>query len=175
TTIALVDTQAGKSVKIIHLNGSFDLDAVNPDGSRIYLIERLDDATGHYYVRLYNVAENELYQTPIADKSEINDPRMTGLALTRQMSSDGRFAYTLYIDTFHNVAFVHILPLTDQLYFARCLNLPVVKSADLLHYYTLTLSSDGTTLYAANGALGVVSKINLDSDVIFNDQVEATK
>src|SRR5947209_10146989 len=36
TAIALVDTQAGRLVKTIHLVGNFDLDAVNPDGSRIY-------------------------------------------------------------------------------------------------------------------------------------------
>ncbi|GAC1617745.1 MAG: hypothetical protein NVS4B7_10060 [Ktedonobacteraceae bacterium] len=174
TTIALVDTRAGKLVQTIRLGGMFDLDAVNPDGSRIYLLERLNDAAGHYYVRLYDVVEKHLYENRIADKSEINDPRMVGTALARQMSSDGRFAYTLYIDAFHNIAFVHILPLTDQLYVARCLELPVGKLADLLRYYTLTLTSDGSTLYAANGALGIVSKISLDTSVIFNDQVDAT-
>jgi len=174
TTIVLVDTQVGKLAQTIHLSGTFDLDAVNPDGSRIYLLERLHDTTGHYYVRLYNVVEHELYSNVIADKSEINDPRMVGTALARQMSSDGKFVYTLYVDTSRNIAFVHVLPLTDQLYFARCLDLPVGRAPSLLRYYTLTLSSDGTTLYAANGALGVVSTLSLDSGVIFNDQVSAT-
>jgi hypothetical protein len=166
-----VDTQAGKLAQTIQLEGTFDLDALNPDGSRIYLLERLNDATGHYYVRMYDVAAHHMHDGVIADKSEINDPRMLGTALTRQMSSDGRFAYTLYIDAARNIAFVHVLPLTGDLYFARCLDLPVGKWSNLLRYYTLTLSSDGSTLYAANGALGVVSTISLDSNVIFNDQV----
>src|SRR5258708_26340918 len=81
TTIALVDTQAGKLVKTIHLDGKFDLDAVNPDGAALYLLQRLNDASGHYYVELYNVKENKLYQNPIIDKTELNDPRITGTAL----------------------------------------------------------------------------------------------
>lgn len=174
TTIALVDTQAGKLAQTISLSGAFDLDAVNPDGSRIYVLERLNDASGHYYVRLYDVAAHRMHDGVIADKSEINDPRMLGTALTRQMSSDGQFAYTLYIDIPRNIAFVHVLPLTGDLYFARCLDLPVSKTPSLLRYYTLALSSDGSTLYAANGALGVVSMIPLDSNVIFNDQVTGT-
>ncbi len=174
TTIALVDTQAGKLVKTIHLNGNFDLDAVNPDGSRIYLLERLNDGSGHYYVRLYDVTENQLYQYPIVDKTEINDPRMTGTALARQTASDGTMVYTLYIDTARNVAFVHILPLTGDFLGARCVVLPAGKSADLLHYYTLTLSSDGTTLYAANGALGVANAIELSGADIFNDKIAGT-
>jgi DNA-binding beta-propeller fold protein YncE len=31
-----------------------------------------------------------------------------------------------------------------------------------LHYYTLTLSHDGNTLYAANAALGTIATVNLD-------------
>jgi DNA-binding beta-propeller fold protein YncE len=177
TTIALVDTQAGKLVKTIHLDGNFDLDAVNPDGAALYLLQRLNDGSGHYYVELYNVKENELYQNPIVDKTQLDETRMTGTALARQMASDGTMAYTLYIDTFNNKAFVHILPLDPGFPLARCVDLPVGKSADLLHYYTLTLSPDGSTLYAANGALGVASEINLQAggtSNIYSDNLVAT-
>ncbi|HKV00678.1 MAG TPA: hypothetical protein VJQ26_01060, partial [Ktedonobacteraceae bacterium] len=105
TTIVLVDTQAVKLIKTIQLDGTFDLDAVSPDGSAIYLLERLNDGSGHYYVRLYDVTKNQLYPYPVADKTEINDPRMTGTAVARQMPGDGTMAYTLYIDTFHKIAF----------------------------------------------------------------------
>ena len=177
TTIALVDTQAGKAAKTIHLKGDFDLDAISPDGNALYLLERLNDGTGKYYVQLYTVSENELYQSPIVDKSELNDPNMTGTAVARQMASDGHTAYTLYIDSYHNIAFVHVLPLDPGFPFARCINLPVGKVSDLLHFYTLALSSDGKTLYAANGALGVVSTIGLDTtgtSNIYNDRIVAT-
>ena len=178
TTIVLLDTQAGKLAKTIQLNGDFDLDAISPDGNALYLLQRLNDGTGHYYVELYNVPENELYQTPIVDKSELNDPNMTGTPVARQVSSDGSTFYTLYIDTAHNIAFVHILPLDPGFPFARCINLPVGKSSDLLHYYTLTLSADGTSLYAANGALGVASEISLNNagtSNIYSDQVVSTQ
>ena len=176
TTIALVDTQAGKLSKTIHLNGHFDLDAISSDGNGLYLLQRLTNGAGRYYVQLYTVSENELYQGPIVDKSELNDPNMTGTAVARQVASYGAETYTLYVDTYHNIAFVHILPLDPGFPFARCITLPVGKSPDLLHYYTLTLSSDGRTLYAANGALGVVSEIALDPgpDNIYSDQVVAT-
>ena len=171
TTIVLVDTRAVKLVKTIQLDGNFDLDAVSPDGSRIYLLERLNDGSGQYYVRLYDVTKNQLYQYPIVDKTEINDPWMTGTALARKMANDGTMVYTLYIDTARNIAFVHILPLAGNFYGARCIGLPAGNSADLLHYYTLALSSDGTTLYAANGALGAANEISLGSD--YNDIFDA--
>ncbi len=182
TTIALVDTQAGKLSKMIHLNGDYTLDAISPAGKALYLLERLNDGPGHYYVRVYNVSENTLEQTPIVDKTVSNpngDPNMSGVALARQVANGGTFAYTLYIDTHRNIAFVHELPLNDQVYppIAHCIDLPVGKSADLLHYYTLALSADGGTLYAANGALGVVSSINVtngDPLGIFNDKVQNT-
>jgi DNA-binding beta-propeller fold protein YncE len=176
--ISLVDTQAGKLVKTIWLNGSFELDAMSMDGNSLYLLQRLDDHTGHYDVKLYNVAEGKLYDTPIVDKTEVNDPRMTGTALTRQVSSDGLMVYTLYINTLSNTAFVHILPLQGENFpFARCVDLPVGKSADLLPYYTLALSPDGRTLYATNGALGLASTISLtgtDTNDIFDDKITAT-
>jgi hypothetical protein len=183
TTIALVDTQAMSVNKNIQLNGDFYLDATSPHGGIIYLLQYLNDISNHYYVRAYDTHANQLLPVIIADKSELNDPRMIGTALTRQMPRDGDTAYTLYIDTRSNKAFVHILPLVDRPdpggpntppapQFARCLDLPVGKSPDLLRYYTLTLSPKGDTLYAANGALGIVVEISLSPDyVIFSDNI----
>jgi DNA-binding beta-propeller fold protein YncE len=175
TTIALVDTQAEKLVKTIQLNGNFALDAISPHGGMLYLLQYLNDGSSHYYVKAYNTRANQLLPTIIADKGELNNPKMVGAALTRQVSANGEFAYTLYINTMSNIAFVHILPLSDkpepgginQLpvpQFARCIDLPVGKSANLLRYYTLALSPDGTTLYAANGALGTITAIGLNND-----------
>jgi DNA-binding beta-propeller fold protein YncE len=175
TTIALVDTEAEKLVRTISLDGNFSLDAISPQGGMLYLLQYLPDGSGHYYVKAYDTRANQLLPIIIADKSELNDPRMVGTALTRQISANGEFAYTLYIDTWRNIAFVHILPLADKSEpggpnqlpvpaFARCLDLPVGKSADLLRYYTLALSPDGNTLYAANGALGTITAISLSND-----------
>jgi hypothetical protein len=182
TTIALVDTQSGTLTRTIPLNGDFTLDAISPGGKALYLLQKLNDGPGHYYVRVYNVEKNILEETPIVDKTATypsGDPNMSGVALARQVSNGGTFAYTLYIDTRRNYAFIHELPLNDQVYppIAHCIDLPVGKSADLLHYYTLALSSDGGTLYAANGALGLVSSVNVtmgDPLGIFNDKVRNT-
>ena len=168
TSIVLVDTQAGKVVKNIHLNGDFTLDAVSPKGTILYLLEYYQAGTSHYNVRAYDVNANQLLEGSIIDKAELGE-KMQGLALARQMSDDGDMAYTLYINPVTNKAFIHILWLTDTVNnsipfpaIARCLDLPVGSSPALLHYYTLTLSQDGRTLYAVNAALGIVAAVNLD-------------
>ncbi len=168
TSIALVDTQTGKLVKSIHLNGEFTLDAVSPRGTMLYLLEYTQAGTSHYNVRAYDVNANQLLDGSIVDKNDLGD-KMQGVALTRKVSDDGDMAYTLYINPVTNKAFIHILWLTDTANnsipfpaIARCLDLPVGSSSALLHYYTLTLSQDGKTLYAANAALGTVATVNLD-------------
>src|SRR6266568_3866796 len=167
TSIALVDTQVGKLVKSVHLNGDFTLDAVSPKGTMLYLLEYYQAGTSHYNVRAYDVNANQLLDGSIVDKNDLGD-KMQGVALARQVSDDGDMAYTLYINPVTNKAFIHILWLTDTVNnavpfpaIARCLDLPVGNSSALLHYYTLTLSHDGQTLYAVNAALGTVATINL--------------
>jgi hypothetical protein len=177
TQIALVDTQAGQLSAMIHLDGDFDLDAISPDGKMLYLLQNLRDAAHHYYVRAYDVAAGRLLDTIISDKSRIDDPQMRGFALTRQTGSGGRVDYTLYVDPAANVAFVHALPLgsgPNDPPFASCIFLPAGASGDLLRYYTLALSPDESTLYAANAALGVVSRISLAGPDVFADRIAAT-
>jgi DNA-binding beta-propeller fold protein YncE len=168
TSIALVDTQIGKLVKSIQLKGDFTLDAVSPKGTILYLLEYYQAGTTHYNVRAYAVNASQLLDGSIVDKNDLGD-KMQGLALARQMSDDGDMAYTLYINPVTNKAFIHILWLTDTVNnsvpfpaIARCLDLPIGNSSGLLHYYTLTLSQDGKTLYAVNAALGTIATINLD-------------
>lgn len=168
TSIALVDTQAGRLVKSIHLNGDFTLDALSPKGTVLYLLEYYQAGTSHYNVRAFDVNANQLLQGSIVDKNDLTE-KVQGSALARQVSDDGDMAYTLYINPVTNKAFIHILWLADTVNnsipfpaIARCLDLPVGNSSALLHYYTLTLSQDGKTLYAANAALGTIAKVNLD-------------
>ncbi len=166
TVIALLDTVQGKLVKTIHLIGNFTLDAVSPQGTMLYLLEYYEAGTSHYNVRAYDVQSGQLLQGDIADKNDL-DEKMQGAFLTRWLSADGTMAYTLYINSEQNKAFIHILWLTDSTagtpfpMLARCADLPVGKDAALLRYYTLALSQDGQTLYAANAALGLMASLNL--------------
>jgi hypothetical protein len=175
TTIVLVDTQAGVLAKTIRLAGSFELDALAPGGAMLYLIQNTGDAEPHYYVRAYDVAAGQLLNGIIVDKTEVADPLMVGAALARQMAPDGALAYTLYVNTATNIAFIHMLPLASTAngpLLARCVDLPNGRSAELLGSYTLTLSADGTTLYAVNAALGLASGITVHPDGPFGDNID---
>jgi len=178
SVFALVDTQARRLAQIVALAGDFDLDAISPGGTMLYLLQNLRDTAHHYYVRAYDLTAHSLLQTIIVDKTEWNGRNMSGTALTRQMAPDGSTAYTLYIDLASNYAFVHILPLgeaSSNFPFARCVDLPVGASSDLLHFYTLALSPDGSTLYAANAVQGVVTAISLHGQQdIYDDHIVAT-
>ncbi len=173
TTIALIDTQAGKLAKTIQLKGEFDLDALAPAAKRIYLLERLAGPGSNYHIRYYNVQSNTLYEMAVIDKQDL-DPNMVGDALTRQVSNDGTFAYTLYTQAHHNIAFVHILSLTGEFFDARCLDLPVGKNPDLLRYYTLTRSANGSTLYAVNAALGTITTIDVHAAAVEDAHIGTT-
>lgn len=174
---ALVDTQARRLVRALDLPGTFDLDALSPNGAMLYLLQNLNDAERHYYVRAYDLTAYRLLDAIIVDKTQLDETQMAGAALTRQMASDGSIAYTLYIDPAHNHAFIHVLPLVsgpDSAFFAHCIDLPSSTAPDLLRFYTLTLSPDGTALYAANAALGLVSAISLHGQDIYSDLVTRT-
>lgn len=175
STIALVDTHTRKVAQTIQLGGDFEIDALSPDGSVLYLLQNLHDAQRHYYVRAYDIGVGKLLDQIIVDKSELNNPQMQGSAVARRLGNSGAAAFTLYVDPLRNTAFVHILPLDTSgniTPFARCVDdLPASASADLLRGYTLALSSDGATLYAVNAALGVASKITTTDGGILNAHV----
>jgi hypothetical protein len=163
----VVDTNAGKLVKSFSLPGDFELDALSPSGTMVYLIERTNDAAHHYYIRAYDATAKQLLDGYVADKSELDDPRMTGYAVARQMDPGGKRAYTLYVDPANNHAFIHVLPLLDAAsdlngpILARCLDLQTREDGALARYYTLALSANGQTLYAANAVLGIAASVSL--------------
>jgi YVTN family beta-propeller protein len=84
---------------------------------------------------------------------------MAGYAASAVGSPDGRWLLTLYLNTARRMAFVHALDLETSK--PTCIFLPGNGPFERLRGYTLTLSPDGRTLYAANTALGVLSVIDL--------------
>lgn len=91
----------------LSLPGYFTVDALSPDGARIYLVHYLAPSQDllRYEVRAYDVASARLVGGPIVDPRE-PDEKMQGFAVTRTTSRDGRWAYTLYAG---DENFVHAL------------------------------------------------------------------
>ncbi len=89
------------------LDGDFSFDALSPAGRTMYLINYTapHDPT-EYHVRAFDLATGLLRPGTISDPDE-GDAEMYGYALSRVMSPDGRWAYTLYWGGEH--PFIHAL------------------------------------------------------------------
>ena len=158
TRIAIVDTVRGTVVRKITLRGRFEVETVSADGRRMFLIQHLNDRS--YLVRLFDVARNKLVTQALKASGE-GSP-MVGYAWSGVASPNGRWLLTLYLNTHHRHAFVHALDIVRGEPY--CIALPSGHARlPTLERYTLTLSPDGRTLFAANPALGVVSEIALAS------------
>jgi hypothetical protein len=157
TRLAIVDAVRGGFVHRVELNGSFEIETLSADGRRLFLIQHLDSS--HYLVRLYDVARGRLKTQAL--RASGDDAPMIGDAWSGVASPDGRWLLTLYLNTRHNHAFVHALDLERSA--PACVDLPSARRLGTLRRYTLTLSPNGRTLFAANPALGVVAAVDLDT------------
>jgi hypothetical protein len=156
TRIAIVDAQRGTIVHRATLGGRFEVETISRDGKRLFLIEHLQD--GRYLVRLYDLTLGRLKTQALKASGE--GAPMVGLAWSGVGSPDGRWLLTLYLNTHHNHAFVHALDLQQGK--PACIDLPSGNGRmAALKRYTLTLTPNGRTLFAANPALGVVASIDL--------------
>lgn len=156
TRIAIVSPTRGTVLHHANLPGRFEVETISRDGKRLFLIEHLRE--GRYLVRLYDLTKRRL-QTQALKASGEGAP-MVGLAWSGVASPDGRWLLTLYLNTHHNHAFVHALNLEEAA--PVCIDLPSGSGRmSALKRYTLTLSPNGRTLFAANPALGVVAAIDL--------------
>jgi hypothetical protein len=132
----------------LRLKGDFGFDAISPDASRLYLIEYLSarDPT-RYAVRAYDLRSRRLLAEPIVDPDEEDPDEMRGYPLTRAVSADGRWVYTLY-DGGGEHPFVHALDTVDGR--AVCIDTPSLASSRDLYRLGLGVSSDGSTLTVAD-------------------------
>ena len=111
--------------RIIELPGSFEYDALSPDGSILYLIEHLSGPPAdRYQVRAVDVATGTLRAEIIVDKRNL-DATMGGWPIT-QLRHDGGVVFTLYRGTDHT--FIHALQSREA--WAVCLGLPVFGAGD---------------------------------------------
>jgi hypothetical protein len=154
----VVDTTLMKAAAPIMLTGNFQFDAISNDGLRVYMVEYLDG--GNYRVRLYDPPSRQLNPNFVVDKSD-GAAVMSGIRLSGVASPDGQWLYSLYARP-HNGAFIHALNVTNA--YAFCLDLPGsgYESNSDEFQWSLALSSDGSRLYAANGAKGIVTEVHAD-------------
>jgi WD40 repeat protein len=154
----LIDTQQFKVAKRIDLNGKFDFDVVSNTGQSVYVIEYPNAADSYYHVRVYEVPMGQLGAYTVADKGDPNEP-MTGVRLSGVFSPDGQWLFSMYARE-HKGAFVHALNLNQP--YAFCLDLPGAGwSSDMnVFQWSLAITPDGRHVYAANGPMGLVARID---------------
>ena len=138
TRLLVLGSDNLKPQQLVKLKGDFSFDAVSPDGSWLYLIHYVapSDPT-RYLVQAYDLRRGRLLKAPITDPNETGE-KMRGNPLSRAMSSNGRWAYTLY-DGAGATPFVHALDTVARS--ARCIDLDGVPPGTDL--WRLRLGVDG--------------------------------
>ena len=149
TSFAVLDARHLRVVKVLRLEGDFSFDAISPSGNRIYLIQYLsaNDPT-KYAVRAFDVGAGRLLPEPVVDPHE-PDEQMRGQPLSRAMSPDGRWAYTLY-DGNGKTPFVHALDTSRAT--ARCIDLDALGGAENLWRLRLSIRGGGKQLAVRDGS-----------------------
>jgi hypothetical protein len=123
TTFAVLDARRLRLERTIRLRGDFSFDAVSPHGRTMFLINYTSPADPtRYSVRAYDLLANTLLPNPVRDPAERSDA-MRGAPITRLLSVDGRWAYTLY-DGAGGTPFVHALDTSTRR--AHCIDLPML-------------------------------------------------
>ena len=147
TPLAVLDARRLRVRDRIVLPGYWTLDAISPDGRRLYLLHYLSPRRNllHYEVRAYDLKTRRLVAHPVVDPRE-PDEKMEGMAVTRTTSADGRWAYTLYLRPSGGPPFVHALDTVAGA--ARCVDFPAELARADISSARLTLSPDGRVLTA---------------------------
>lgn len=147
TTFAFLNVRTLAVKRRLTLTGDFSFDAMSPDGRWLYLIQYTSAVDPlQYRVRALDSVTGRLLPKPIVDPREPGEA-MNGTPLTRAMSPDGRWAYTLYDGTEH--PFVHALDTTGRS--ARCIDLDWLHGRKDLWQLRFSMSDDGRELSVRNG------------------------
>ena len=151
------DPLGGSKSGVIELKGSFDYDAISPDGSSLYVVEHLGAAPDHrYQVRVVDVATGVLNDTIIADKRNL-DEAMAGWPIAQLVRPDG-MVFTLYRGAEH--PFIHALNTIEA--WAVCIDLPANGAEDAMAAldWGLAAAPDGHAIFAANATLGLAVDVD---------------
>jgi hypothetical protein len=148
TTFAVLDAHTLRLERTFTLRGDFSFDAVSSRGRTMFLINYTSafDPT-RYTVRAYDLDTHTLLPKPIVDPAERSD-KMRGRPITRLLSSDGRWAYTLY-DGAGGTPFVHALDTGTST--AHCIDLPMLVGNQKLWALRFSRGPDAQIRIGASG------------------------
>jgi hypothetical protein len=149
TKLLVLSSDGLRPLRTVELQGDFSFDAVSPNGSWLYFIHYVspNDPT-RYLVQAYDVLRGRLLAEPIVDPDEPGE-KMRGNPLSRAMSADGRWAYTLY-DGAGATPFVHALDTVGRS--AHCIDLDGIASGTDLWQLRLGMDRDGKQLVVRDSA-----------------------
>lgn len=179
SSFAVIDTALLKLAAVATVPGPFAFDAISNDGTSLYLIEQITPQAARelglntsygYRVRVYDVPAAKLSETLVVDVKLASqtlgnnaetrvDGIMNGIYQSSVPSRDGLWNFSFYYNPSRG-PFIHVLHLNSRS--AYCiLDLPVVSGGyEKRLGWSLALTPSGKTLYAVNGALGLVSSID---------------
>jgi hypothetical protein len=121
TRFLVLNTRTMRVREQFTLKGNYSFDALSPDASKLYLIQRVDAKNySRYIVRAYSLSTHTLLPGRIADRTQ-KSWVMQGDALTRTTSLDGRWVYTLYMNN-GGTPFIHALDTVKGV--AHCIGIP---------------------------------------------------
>ncbi|HVS84835.1 MAG TPA: hypothetical protein VHD91_04325 [Gaiellaceae bacterium] len=148
SSFRIVSTRTLAVLDRIALKGSWEFDALSPDGSTLYLIQHatLDDFQ-HYVVRAFDLRTHTLLPGRIADKTQ-KSWTMEGYPDTRVVTASGRWVYTLYTNP-GGFPFVHALDTVAGV--AHCVGFAWTGDQGPLSRFSLRLAGDRLLLLRPGG------------------------
>src|SRR5437660_3278636 len=149
TKLLVLKSDGLKPQRQVTLPGDFGFDAISPSGSWLYFIHYVSptDPT-RYLVQAFDVQHGRLLAKPVIDPKEPGD-KMRGNPLSRAMSADGRWAYTLY-DGAGATPFVHALDTVARS--AHCIDLDGIAAGTDLWQLRLRIDQEGKRLVVRDSA-----------------------
>jgi hypothetical protein len=159
STFALISLKRMKVRGKVRLPGHQVFDALSPDGRYLYFIEYVSTHDfNRYRVRAYDLRAGRLLANPVADKRE-SETAMQGAPISRVMSQNGSWAYTLYGGP--NKTFIHALDTVHA--GAVCIDLPWKAQPKRLFEFRIRRAPDGHLVVRGprGRTLAVVNQDNL--------------
>jgi hypothetical protein len=163
STTFVLTIEDSTAPRTITLEGNFEPEAFSTDGDSLFVVEYLPPrAPTSYRVRRLDLATEEVMGVYTVD-AELQEA-MQGTARIQVASPDGRRLYTLYsLEDGHggSHAFIHVLSLDEE--WAHCVDLPAAFGTGPEKAIALSVSPDGSRLYAADGSSNVVAEVDTEN------------